>query len=248
MSTTPDWLAQSEADLRKQTPVFINSFEQLTYLRDSVDWFLANGFTNITVMDQGSTYPPLLDYLASSAFPSMGRVLRFRNIGPRRAVRRAAAMTGFDRPFIFTDPDLELPSPPHADFLNRLIFLGRRYNVAKVGLALDINGSRVNGSLPTGRFTVRSYYRRFFRNPLQKDVYNVGVDTTFFVYVPKIEPNPGDILRSQPRIPAIRVGGSGFVAQHRPWLYDNGMPEEEEAHYRARTSIASTFFGRSAVT
>lgn len=248
MTTTPDWLGQSEFELRRQTPVFINSFEQLTYLRDSVDWFLANGFTNITVMDQGSKYPALLDYLRSPAFPSTGRVLHFRNIGPRRAVRRAAAMTGFDRPFIFTDPDLELPSPPRPDFLSRLLFLGRRYNVAKVGLALNINGDRVNSSLPVGRFTVRTYYRRFFRNPLEKDVYGVGVDTTFFVYVPKPEANAGDILRSQPRIPAIRVAGPGFIAQHRPWLHDNGMPAEEEAHYRARTSIASTFFGRAAAS
>jgi hypothetical protein len=250
MSTLPVWLGQTEGDLRRQIPVYINSFDQLTYLRDTVDWFVAHGFPNITVMDQGSTYAPLLDYLQSKAFPATAQVLHFRNIGPRRAVRRAAMLTGLDRPFIFTDPDLELPAPPAEDFLTRLLTLGRRYNVVKVGLALDIHSRRVNADLPFGNpeqgFTIRSYYRRFFRHPLERNVYHVGVDTTFFVYVPRPNPVAEDILSSQPRIPAVRVAGDGFLAQHRPWLFDNGMPAEEEAHYRTKTSIASTFFGRYA--
>lgn len=244
MSKSPDWLGQSETDLRRAIPVFINSFEQLTYLRDTVDWFLKNGFSNITVMDQSSTYPPLLAYFASPEFRDHVRLLRFKNIGPRRAVRRAAAMTGFDKPFIFTDPDLELPAAPDPNFLTRLLRLGRLYNVVKVGLALDIYSDRVNAKQPIGRFTVFSYYRRFFRNPLETNVYQVGVDTTFFVYVPKNDPKQEHILSSQPRIPALRVAGDGFLAQHRPWLHNNGMPPNEEDFYRSKASIASTFFGR----
>jgi len=244
MTIPSDWPPQSEADLRCQIPVFINSFEQFTYLRDTLDWFAIHGFRNVTVLDQGSTYPPLLALYASQSFRETSRLVRFKNIGPRRAVRRAAAMTGFDKPFIFTDPDLELPDPPAPDFLTRLLRLGRLYNVVKVGLALDIDSPRVQGDRPFGRFTIRSYYRRFFSNPMERDVYHVGVDTTFFAYVPRPVPRPEDILASQPRIPALRIAGSGFLAQHRPWLHDNGMPREEEDHYRSRTSIASTFFGR----
>ncbi len=35
---------EHEANLRANLPVFINSFEQLTYLRGTVDWFADNGF------------------------------------------------------------------------------------------------------------------------------------------------------------------------------------------------------------
>lgn len=244
MSNEPGWLAQSEADLRRQIPVFVNSYEQLTYLRDSIDWFLAHGFANITVMDQGSSYPPLLAYFAQPDFRDRIRLLRFRNIGPRRAVRRAAAMTGYDKPFLFTDPDLELPQDPDPYFVTRLLQLGRRHDVVKVGLALDIHSDRVNGDLPLGRYTIRSYFKRFFRNRVERNVFRVGVDTTFFAYVPRPEPRREDILSSQPRIPALRIAGPGFLAQHRPWLFQNGMPPEEEHYYRNRTSIASTFFGR----
>lgn len=240
------WEGVTEAGLRKDIPVFVNSFEQHSYLRDSLDWFRTHGFTNLTVLDQGSTYPPLRDMYATRRFRRTVRLLSFRNIGPRRAVRRAAAMTGFDRAFIFTDPDLDLPAPPAPDMLQRMLHLGRRYNVVKVGLALDIHDrTRVNRNMPMGpRFTVKTYNRRFYRNPLEPDVYGVGVDTTFFLYVPRPDPKPEDILSSQPRIPAVRVGGAGFVAGHRPWMFDNGMTAEEEAHYRNRTSVASTLFGR----
>lgn len=242
MTKPSDWPGQSEAELRREIPVFINSFEQYTYLRDSLDWFATHGFANVTVLDQGSTYPALLDLYAS--FRDRTRLIRFKNIGPRRAVRRAASMVGFDRPFIFTDPDLELPDPPAPDFVTRLLRLGRQYDVVKVGLALDIHSPRVQSDRPFGRFTISSYYGQFFTNRVEPDVYRVGVDTTFFAYVPRPDPKPEHILSSQPRIPALRVAGDGFLAQHRPWLHDNGMPAEEESHYRSRTSIASTFFGR----
>lgn len=246
MLTGTPWADLTEADLRREIPVFINSYEQHTYLCDTIAWFRAHDFANLTVMEQGSTYPPLRDMFASRAFRRSVRLASFRNIGPRRAVRRAAAMTGIDRPFIFTDPDLALPDPPAPDMLQRMLGLGRRYNVVKVGLALDIyDRARVNGDLPLGgRFTIRTYNRRFFRNRLEPDVYGVGVDTTFFLYVPRPDPKPGDILSSQPRIPALRIGGAGFLAGHRPWMFDNGMTQEEEAFYRQRTSIASTMFGR----
>lgn len=244
MSNQPGWLVQSEDDLRRQIPVFVNSYEQLTYLRDTLDWFFDHGFCNITVLDQGSTYLPLLAHYARPDFRSRVRLLRFRNIGPRRAIRRVAAMTDYDKPFIFTDPDLELPTTPDPAFVTRLLQLGRHYDVVKVGLALDIHSERVNGNLPIGRYTIRRYYRRFFSNQVEKDVFRVGVDTTFFAYVPRPLPRREDILSSQPRIPALRVSGDGFLAQHRPWLFHNGMPPEEEAYYRNRTSIASTFFGR----
>jgi hypothetical protein len=238
-----------ELERRAGIPVFVNSFEQLTYLRDSVDWFHRNGFRNVTVLEQGSVYAPLLDYFASADFQGKARLRALRsNIGPRRAVRRAASYAGMGHPFIFTDPDLDLPEPVDANFLTRLFELGRRHGVVKAGLALDIaDGGRNNLAMKIGKgHTVGSYYARFYENRLEDGVWGCGVDTTFFLHLPDPQKPDFGILSSQPRIPAIRVGGPGFTAGHRPWYFDNGMPEDEEAHYRTRTTIASTLFGRAA--
>lgn len=238
-----------EMAFRASIPVFVNSFEQLTYLRDTIDWLHANGFGNVTVLEQGSIYPPLRAYLASRSFQEKARLHELgKNVGPRRAVRKSAAMAGMGKPFIFTDPDLELPTPIADNFLTRLMDLGLRYAVPKVGLALDITENQKNNlQAKVGRdHTVYSYYKRFYRNKLERHVWETGVDTTFFLHVP--QPNLVDfgILKSQPRIPAIRVGGAGFMAGHRPWYHANGMEPEEELHYRAQTTMASTTFGRVA--
>ncbi len=244
-----DWTRMSEAQLRASIPVFINSYEQLTYLRDTVDWFHLHGFQCLYVVEQGSTYAPLQAYLKSADLRSRAMVMPLhRHIGPRRAVRYCAQLNGFGTPMIFTDPDLALPSPPDLYFARRMIELGRKYDVVKVGLALDVfDETRVNQDMVLDhKDTVFSAYSRFFDTPLERNVYQAGVDTTFFMYVPRKSPRPRDILQSQPRIPAVRIGGSGFLADHRPWLFDHGMPPEEEAHYAKVAGFASTLYGRGA--
>ncbi len=242
-----DWTRMSEAQLRANIPVFINSFEQLSYVRDTVDWFHLHGFQHIIVVEQGSTYGPLWDYFESRAFKKRAHLFELeKHIGPRRAVRQCAELNGFGTPMIFTDPDLGLPSPPDPYFLSRMIELGRKYNVVKVGLALDVfDDTRIDQDMPIGpKKTVFSEHRRFFDRELEPDVFEAGVDTTFFMYVPRPVPRKKDIFHSQPRIPAIRLGGPGFLADHRPWLFEPGIPEEEVAHYAQVAGWASTLYGR----
>ncbi len=243
-----DWTCWDEARLRAEVPVFINSFEQPTYVRDSVAWFHRHGFGNITIFDQGSVSDELRGYFGSAEFARCARLWDFRkNIGPRRAVRRCVALNGIEQPMIFTDPDLELPEPPCAEFMIKMVTLARRYDVVKIGPALDIfDAERIDLDMDIGNgFTVARYYRRFFQNEVEPDTYLNGIDTTFFLYVPRAQPRSEDILSSQPRIPAIRLAGKGFLAGHRPWMFDTGMGEAETAFYRSRTSTVSTLFGRS---
>lgn len=236
-----------EAALRTATPVFVNAFEQLTYVRDTVAWLARAGFASVTVLDQGSTHPAHLAWYDSADFRGQARLVRLKaNLGPRRAVKKAAQMAGMGSPFIFTDPDLDLPRPVPGDFLTRMFRLGLAHGVTKVGLALDVfDAGRVRLDLPLGRGqTVASYNRRFYRHALEESVWAAGVDTTFFLHVPDPGKPGFGILSSQPRIPAVRVGGAGWLAGHRPWHHETGLPAEELAYYRARCSPASTLYGR----
>lgn len=201
----------------------------------------------MTVLEQGSNFAPLSDCFASPGFRAKARLQPLgANIGPRRAVKRAAHAAGAGQAFIFTYPDLDLPNPIAPDFLTRLFALGARYRVAKVGLALDISDAQKIDQKPKfgASNTIRSYYRRFFTNKLEAHVFSTNVDATFFLHVPQPHLPDFGILTSQPRIPAIRVSGPGFLTGHRPWCFENGLSEAEESHYRARATVASTHFGR----
>ena len=46
----------------QQVPIFINNYNRLTTLTQLIDALVSRGYTNITILDNQSTYPPLLDY------------------------------------------------------------------------------------------------------------------------------------------------------------------------------------------
>jgi hypothetical protein len=57
-------IAIPELVLRRSTPVVVNSFNQLTYLRNMVERLRDEGFRNLYILDQASTHRPLKDWLA----------------------------------------------------------------------------------------------------------------------------------------------------------------------------------------
>ena len=73
-----------------------------------VSWLERTGHGNITLLDNASTYPPLLDYLARSSH----RVIRLEeNLGHRVPWRCGiVGEFGEEMPFVVTDPDV-LPDP-----------------------------------------------------------------------------------------------------------------------------------------
>lgn len=234
--------------MRQALPVFVNSFNQPTYVRDTVFWLHTQGFRNITVLDNASDSPGLLSYFASKKFRRRARLRVLPgNLGPRKAIVALQDMIGPSAPFIFTDPDLALPEPPAADFLTRMFELGRKHERVKVGLALDISDTgdfrdirlkRANRTVP-----ITQWERRYWRNEVEERVFAASVDTTFFLHVPA----EGETVplakygRFQPRVPALRIAAEGFLAKHRPWYTDDGQTEEERRFYRSRASAVATW-------
>lgn len=239
----PTTHGMDEAALRARLPVFVNSYNQLTYLRDTVDWFARHGFGDVTVLDNASRYPPLLDYFTSADFTAKARVIHLGgNLGPRGALARAVADPATDAGFIFTDPDLTLPEPPDPAMIATMLGIGRRHGVWKVGLALDIDPDRNKLDMVTYRTrTVAQVERKYWKHAVEDGVFKATTDTTFFLGVP--QPGGGrfaDLGTRQARIPSLRVGRPGFVALHRPWLKHDSVPAEETAFYYDTTQRYST--------
>jgi hypothetical protein len=234
----PGSVGSGEAALRATTPVFINSFNQPTYLRDMIGWFKTHGFHTVTVLDNASTSAELLDYYVSDAFLAAARVLHLgTNMGPRRAVAHVRKVLCPGQPFVFSDPDLALQDPA-PEFLTRMFALATSYDRRKVGLALDLSDAEKFNSdkvvIKGAEWSPAAWEDRYWKTALEADVYDAPVDTTFFLEVPPTRPTPGR-LREE-RLPALRVAGTGFTAKHRPWYIDDGLPDAERAFYRASAS------------
>lgn len=235
----------SEAEIRQSIPVFINSYNQLTYLRDTVDWFAKHGFENVTVLDNQSDFPPLLKYLGSDACQTKAKVVILtENMGPRRALAEAAKDPDTDAGFIFTDPDLTLPASPAPDMLKVMFLAGRQHGYRKVGLALSLDPEIVDLDRVTYKTrTVGQVERKYWRQAVEDGVFRATTDTTFFLYVPQEGDNRrfNEFGLKQAKIPALRVGREGFVAIHRPWLFTDTVDKEEQTYYFEAAKAYSTF-------
>ena len=255
----------AERILRESVPVFVSSFNQPTYLENTVRWLDRNGFKNVAALDQASTSPRLSEVYSTLEGAGLCRVLRLgRNLGPRATVS-LLLQSGLGC-FVFTDPDLHLPDPPASDFLSRLLSISRKYRVNKVGLALDISDSASFRDIQTkvgnlGDFGIEEWEQRFWEKALEPGVYRADVDTTFFLWNGEIRNFRSlrrDFFRKRyvSKILGrfnrdywidIRIAGPGFCAKHLPWYVDDLLPDEEREYYRKTSRSHSTWVGRSEV-
>jgi hypothetical protein len=238
-------LALPEIILRRSTPVIINSFNQLTYVRDIVTRLRGEGFCNIYVLDQASTYPPLRQWLDGThergeALPLFSN----QNKGPHDFfVSRMYDMFG-GAPFIYSDPDLawERLAP---NFLSRLFELAHRYRVFKVGPALTIPTPEqakpgltvMDLGVPRG---VAEFEARFWQNEVEPGVYNSPIDTTMHLFIPYY------YQQGTPLITGLRVSGPGFDLTHLPWFASDPMPADEHAFYMGLTTHTTWRMGHQA--
>lgn len=215
-----------EIVLRRTIPVVINSFNQLFYLENIVKKFLKNGFKNIYIIDQGSTYPPLNTYLENihSTHPEVFPIFLDENKGPRWFIANTVYHMFGTECFIYTDPDI-LFETLDENFVFRLIELSHKYKVPKVGSALSLKN--LNSSLsatPGKKFTIMEWEQQFWTDEIEPNVYAAPVDTTLHL-LNKLYYSDAAFYK------AVRVSGTGFEVQHAPWLNNDPMPKIEKEFY-----------------
>lgn len=203
----------------RQIPVVIISFNRLAHLRQVIGWLEQAGMQRIVVMDNASTYPPLVDYLSTVSH----EVIRLhRNSGPYAFWEAGIATRFWDDYFVLTDPDV-VPSEecPH-DVVGRMYQIIQRYrDVRKVGIGLRID------DLPehfAQKQKVLEWESQFWRVEVQPGLYRAAVDTTLALYRPRTLQGECECLRT----------GFPYVARHLPWYADSGNPTEEDLYYRSR--------------
>jgi hypothetical protein len=214
-----------------QVPVFIPVRDRVTPLRSLVDWLERAGHQEIWLIDNASTYEPLLEYLARTPH----HVVRSAaNLGHRSpwltgSVQRRAHGCHFvvSDPDVVPDPQAPLDAVAHFRAL-----LDRHPEVDKVGFGLRID------DLPDWyplADAVRRWEARFWDREVEPGVFRADIDTTFALY------RPLDRRHDESR--ALRTG-SPYVARHEPWYTDPAALSEEDRYYRAHADVTVSNWDR----
>jgi len=200
-------------------PVIINSRDRYSCLLLLIKWLERAGMKRIYIVDNDSTYPPLLEYFKTTPH----KVFRLGVNAGHLALWNSPVYQMFRSDYyIYTDPDI-LPSDECLDdFLPRLMkCLEENPRIEKAGFALRID------DLPDhyrDKQKVLDWEKQFWRRQVAEDVFDAAIDTTFALYRPFTN---GALWAA----PAYRLAGK-YVARHLPWYADSRNPTEEDEYYR----------------
>lgn len=229
-----DKLVQKQRKNPLTIPVIIINFNQLANLKELVSFLLVRKLENIVIIDNNSSYPPLLDYYKSirekvtvEIMPeNYGHMVFFENKGLRKKYGR-----GY---YIVTDPDI-LPNPElPSNFMEIMLQKMDQYHsqVHKIGFALEID--TIPEYYPL-KEKVLNWEHQYWKDELERDVFQADIDTTFALYKPKY---PSKLnLKTMTFYEAIRLGGN-FTCKHMGW-YLNPKDLSEEQRYYVQTSSDS---------
>jgi hypothetical protein len=220
----------------QDTPAFVLQHDRLNIgFRDLLAWLRKAGMTQICVIDNASTFPPLIDFYANSEeMRGVQLVHAGSNLGYgamwKLGLHHLDSVARVGR-YILTDPDL-VPDPQcPLDLVRRMHEIADRYSPAKVGPAIRID------NIPDC-FAQRDHMRRceapYWLNRVDDVGWDAPIDTTFAIYQAGWERWPHMTHGAR----YIRLGFP-YVVNHIPWYEDSANPTEEALYYRAH--VASGF-------
>ena len=212
----------------KNVPIIIVNFNQLFYLRQMVDFLLKRGLRRIIIIDNCSTYPPLLTYYSEMKDRLTIHKLK-NNEGHKVFWEKKRLFYKYAKGYyVLTDPDILLNANMPQNFL--AIFkklLDENKHINKVGTALRIDD--IPDSYPRKQEAIEWEKKLNWAIEIDKDIYEAPIDTTFALY------RPGYITGSF--FSGIRIAGD-FTARHGGWYVDeNNMTEEQLYYSKTATSI-----------
>ena len=228
--------------LQAEVPVLVPCFNNPTYTARMVSQLRSLGFRRLVLMDGGSAYPRMRQFLTDPG-EGVSVVALPENPGPHHLFRDPGTLALLPRLFCVTDPDLTFNSTMPADFLADLAALAIRERIGKVGLALDLSD---RDAMRDERFRIGDrvwqiweWEEQFWQDELEPlrpggdPVYRADVDTSFALY-------DKNFFEPERYTEALRVAGR-FTCRHLPWYRNKELPKDEEDFYRS-TSLFSYYF------
>lgn len=212
-------------------PIFINSRDRLICLKKLIKWLCTAGYMNIVILDNASTYPPLLEYYQEISNNGIRVLYLQENLG-HKAIWEADVLHKMHirTPYVYTDSDVLPGVDCRPDIVYYLLQLLIRYPWAKkAGPALSIEDITFYD-----REWVQEQEAVNWLYPVAKDIFAAPIDTTFAVYRPYYRYTLQE---------AVRVGGR-CTFQHLPWYYSYQHLPADERYYLDHAAAMSTIATR----
>lgn len=193
-------------------PIFLTNMNRLTTIKKMVeDLFKMNSDANITIIDNASTYPPLIEWYKE--IEKDIKIIRHDiNRGPWCFFYSHISSKVDSEYYIYSDADLELnPNMPY-NWQEIMFDVLKRYE-RKASLALKLS------DVPEGELKkhITNHQQICWYKTEEPDIYRAVTDMTFSM----------DAKNKGYRYESMRLAGD-FECRHIPWYLDfNNLPEEE---------------------
>ena len=203
----------------KSIPIIINNFNRLDYLKKLIASLEERGYFNIYIIDNKSTYPPLLEYYKDCKYT----VFRLEDNVGYMAIWKTKVYDRFKKSwYVYTDSDVVIDEDCPDNFMERFVSVLKKYkNAQKVGFGIRIDDIPDNFKNKQG---VIDHERKFWVNEVEEALYAASIDTTFALYRPFCG-GPADDYHETYRT------GFPYVIQHLPWYVDSYAMTDEEIYY-----------------
>ncbi|EKT3956848.1 glycosyltransferase family A protein [Flavobacterium psychrophilum] len=224
----PSVFVQNQIDNPDKIPIIIINYNQLYYLKQLVDFLVKRDTKNIVIVDNLSTYPPLLAYYTEiSKLPNVTIEFQLENLGHLVFWKNRALFNKYSKGFfVVTDADIVPNVKLQKDYLKSMLNLLFKYNeFTKIGFALAIDDLPDNYSL---KENVLKWESKFWELEMAPNVYQAEIDTTFALYWPATDRVVQDLYPSF--FSAIRLAGD-FTAKHGGWYTNNNNLTNEQLFY-----------------
>ncbi|SDP29232.1 glycosyltransferase [Selenomonas ruminantium] len=201
----------------RNIPIFINARDRLTCLRQQIDWLWQADYHNIYILDNASTYPPLLAYY--DEIKERIKVLYLKQNLGYKALWKSGVLNvlNIQTPYVYTDPDIVPVEECPYDVLKKMLQVLRKHPyIKKVGFGL-----RTDDITFAGKAAVLASEGERMMTELAPDVYFGVIDTTFALY---------RNLRHYNAYATLRLAGK-YMARHLPWYMDYQKLSADEDYY-----------------
>lgn len=216
-----------KVDDYRTIPIVINNRNRHTTLKQLIDTLENFGYRNIYILDNQSTWPPLLEYYKSLPY----EVIYLDGNYGYNALEKIPFYKKIRKSyFVYTDSDV-VPAPgcPPAFLAYFLNVLQQREEYQKVGFSLKID------DLPahfTDRDKILEIERPYFGQPAGDGLYEAPIDTTFALH------RPYALISTVGGYRMLRTAAP-CEALHLPWYNNSSQLSEEEQYYISRVEIGT---------
>lgn len=221
----------------KNTPIVILNRDRLYPLMEQVEALRKKGYNNITIIDNQSTYQPLLDWY------KICEADIFYNDLTENSCHAFRELVYMQHPkfldiikdwYVFNDSDIIPLDTVPDDYVEHLAGFAAKYGKTKVGMSIKIDD--IDLSYPLNAW-VHSYESGYWTNGVMDEsgteLYPHPVDTTFAVHQPGAIPTWSNN--------AFRAG-LPYIVKHAPFYYDpNNLPEDEKYYLTHMNKISSNW-------